>query len=119
MLTYEEKTGEKKLCTESANATNYLTTQTKRVKTEVPSHHLGLAPGTLSALPASPPECLFLPNPPFTGDFPTNVGPLDTGLSNAGVDVVFVLQSTTSLDKGPNIDFAGKSCRIRDALLGL
>src|SRR5271154_1882741 len=59
---------------------NYPTTQMGKVKKKVHlTHHLGLIPGILSPSSASPPECRFLP-PPFTGEFPTKVGPLETGL---------------------------------------
>ena len=57
------------------------------------SHHLGLIPGIFSPSSASPPECRFLPTPPLTGEFPTKVGPLDTGLPKAGVEVLFVLHN--------------------------
>jgi hypothetical protein len=67
---------EKKPCTEIRNA--------KRIVNE--SHHL-LIPGTPSLSP-SPPEYRFAG---FTGELFTNVGPLEAGLANAGVEVLFDL----------------------------
>ena len=50
-------------------------------------HHL-LIPGTPSS--TSPPECLFF-TAGLTGELFTNVGPLLTGLGNAGVEILFDL----------------------------
>lgn len=46
-------------------------------------------PGILS--PSSPPECRFLLIA-LTGELLTNVGPLETGLGKAGVEILFDLE---------------------------
>jgi hypothetical protein len=77
------------------------------------SHHLGRIPGIPSFSP-SPPEYRFAG---FTGELFTNVGPLEAGLGNAGVEVLFDLQSAYT-QQSPYIPLLGLSCLILAGLFG-
>jgi hypothetical protein len=65
-------------------------------------HHHLRTPGIVSS-PSSPPERRFR-FPILTGELLTNVGPLETGLGKAGVEVLFVLKLSLNYEK-ENIGF--------------